>query len=482
MSAMPDAPVVELDAPQPSGLERALSEGQQREFARRAELFGHSVAELERGAEVVTFTRMPTVPSVRALVLASEEQRRRRQAVFFSPQIEQRQSIGQGVHDRLEAFVWAAGEMEPIDVERASLHLPFPTRLLSIRNKSLGDGESWDVSVRGEHWELDDRDDVISVVNIGELRIGPGANVLVRGNLLILAIQRLICEPRDLVSPYHLAILPTPFSVDPRIGPLHGPPGGPGRSGSDGADGVPAETRQTLLGPQLAAPPRPGEGDGCSGGDGTSGEPGGRARTGGATKIAEIMIRELEGSLSLLAAGGAGGDGGRGGDGGAGGSGGRGAPGVRALGAEVPGGNGGRGGRGGDGGDGGRGGNGGICSNIFVSVPHGLEHRIDVLAQAAHGGAGGAGGAGGTGGAGGAAGAAGASAGPAAGVEGRAGERGAPGAHGRDAKGGRTRPAPPVYVNEVRADARDVAMAIAEPAQVVSNDRRQPRTAAPRRT
>ena len=391
---MSDASLVELDRLQASEVERALSGAQHREFTRRAAQFGHSVAELEQGAELLTFTRMPTVPSVRALVLATEEQRRRRQAVFFSPQIEQRQSIGQGVHDRLEAFVWAAGEMEPIDVERASLHLPFPTRLLSIKNKSLGDGESWDLSVRGEHWELDDRDDIISVVNIGELRIGRGASVLVRGNLLILAIQRLICEPRDLASPYHLAILPTPFSVDPRIGSLHGAPGGPGRAGSDGTDGVPPQTRQTLLGPQLAATARPGDGDGRPGGGGTSGEPGGRARTGGATKIAEIMIRELEGSLSLLAAGGAGGDGGGGGDGGAGGSGGRGAPGVRALGAEVPGGNGGRGGDGGDGGDGGRGGNGGICSNVFVSVPHGLEQRVEVLAQAAYGGAGGAGGAG----------------------------------------------------------------------------------------
>ena len=450
-------------------LQRPLSEVQHREFVQRAALFDHSLSELEHGAEIVTFTRMPSIPSVRALVLATEPQRRRRQAVFFSPQIELRRTIGQGVHDRLESFAFAAGEMDPEDDERASLHFPFPTRALSVLNKRLADGESWDLSVRGEHWELDDRDDILNVVNIAELRIGREASILVRGNLLILVIQRLICEPRDSATPYHLAILPTPFSVDPRIGPLHGAPGADGRAGSDGGDGVPAETRPTWLGPQLVAPARAGLGDGRAGGDGAGGEPGRRGRTGGATRIAEITIRELHGSLSLLAAGGAGGDGGRGGDGGPGGSSGRGAPGIRAFGSEVAGGIGGNGGRGGDGGDGGRGGNGGISSNIFVAVPHGLEHRVQVLAQPARGGTGGAGGVGGAGGT-----------GESEGTAGRAGETGVPGACGRPAKSGRARPAPPVYVNERPGAVRDVALALTEPAQVVSNDRRQPRAAAPR--
>src|SRR5579859_2818133 len=59
------------------------------------------------------------------------------------------------------------------------------------------------------------------------------------------------------------------------------------------------------------------------GGDGELG------RTGGATKIAEIVIGRLTGTLTLAAAGG----------------------------------------RGGNGGDGGNGGNGGISSNVFVTLP-----------------------------------------------------------------------------------------------------------------
>jgi hypothetical protein len=204
------------------------------ELARRAAAFGHDVEALERGEEVVTHTTVATIAELRGLSMATAEQRRRRQAVFFHPAIAVRRVLGQGIHDRMEAYVVADGSLDPLDVERASAHFPFPVRVLSVLRKDVPAGEIWDLSVRGDHWGLDDRDDILSVVNVGELRIGPDAAVIVRGNLLMLVIGRLVCE-RGGGDPPQLAVLPTPFSVDRWQGALHG---GGGAAGSDGAAGA----------------------------------------------------------------------------------------------------------------------------------------------------------------------------------------------------------------------------------------------------
>ena len=315
-------------------------------------------------------------------------------------------------------------------------------------------GESWDLSVRGGHWGLDDRDDILSVVNVGSLRLEPGATVLVQGNLLILIVQRLICEPGELgelgeMGACRLAILPTPFSVDNRTGPLHGSGGVAGRDGVHGADGVAAPTAPTWLGGRLLRPVVPGAADGADGGEAAAGGGGSTGRTGGAAKIAEVTIGDLAGSLAILATAGRGGDGGTGGAGGRGGDGGHGAPGQRTLQGIIPPGRGGDGGSGGHGGPGGRGGGGGIASNVFVSLPPGQVTQVRVLAHPAGGGRGGPGGRGGVGGLrprrGGAnvpEPGAGAAVPPPDGRPGQASPNGIP---GRD---GRARPAPPVFVNE----------------------------------
>jgi hypothetical protein len=408
-----------------------------REFARRATLLGHDLDALQSGAELVTHTTTESIALIRGHCLADAAARRRRQAVFFSPEIELRRPYGQGIHDRLEACVFADGEMDAADMRQASIHFPFPTRTLSVLSKTVLDGETWDLSVRGDYWDLDERDDIVNVVNVGELSVETGASVIVRGNLLVLSIQRLVCEPRHDAVPHHFAILPTPYSLDRREGPLDGAAGSDGEAGHDGVDGVAPATQPTLLGPRLLSAPAPGATDGECGGDGGEGRPGAGGRTGGAAKTAEITIRELAGELVLLAAAGGGGSGGAGGHGGPGGAGGHGAAGVRGIGGVVEAGAGGRGGRGGAGGEGGRGGNGGISSNVFISIPAKLERRVHVLLQDAPGGAGGRGGAPGAGGRGGRGGT----------VE-RAGAPGPPGAGGRDGDAGRTRPAPPVYINE----------------------------------
>ena len=450
-----------------------LSAAQERAFERHARRFGHDVGRLCGGAELVSYPVVPSVAGVRALAAATPGQRRRRQQVFFNPVVELRRSIGQGIHDRIEAFVFADGTIDPADEARTAHHFPFPTRILSVRHRDVRSGESWDLSVRGDHWGLDDRDDIMNVVNVGSLRLEPGATVLARGNLLILIIQRLICEAGE-PGLYQLAILPTPFSVDHDTGPLHGSGGPAGRDGGAGTGGVGAPTAQTWLGARLLRPVVPGAADGRDGGAATPGGDGAKGRTGGASKLAEITIGELAGQLTILATAGRGGGGGAGGAGGRGGCGGDGAPGQRTMQGVIPPGSGGDGGRGGDGVRGGRGGHGGIASNVFVSLPPGQTGQVRVLA---HPSGGGQGGPGGRGGAGGQAGRGGAHA-PEPGAAGVSrprpdGRPGLPGADGLPGRDGRARPAPPVFVNERAVEPMPAPAQVPPPDTVWSLDTRR---------
>jgi hypothetical protein len=475
-----------------SGLDR-LTSAQDSAFDWHARRFGHDPGRLRSGAEHVSYPSIPSFAALRTLSAATPEQRRRRQEVYFGPPIAIRRSIGQGVHDRLEAAVFADGPVDPADEARAARHLPFPTRILSVRHRDVGKEECWDLSVRGEHWGLDDRDDILNVVNIGSLRLAPGAIVTVRGNLLILIVQRLICDG-DGDAPCQLAILPTPFSVDSRTGPLDGSAGLAGRDGTAGSDGTGALTAPTWLGrDRLTGPVVPGACDGRDGGEGGPGGDGSKGRNGGTSKIAEITIAELTGSLTLVATTGRGGDGGAGGNGGDGGCGGCGADGQRTLPAILPPGRGGSGGTGGSGGRGGRGGDGGISSNVFVSLPPAQEGQLRVLSHPARGGHGGRGGTSGT--------------------DGRPGRSGTPapmpaapgtgttttgtgtgtgtGTTGTEARGwpdrdtsvpgqdeadghdGRVRPAPPVFVNERLVEPVPGPVAVRPPAAVTSRDTRR---------
>jgi len=450
-----------------------LSAAQEQAFERHARRLGHDTGRLRGGAELVSYPIVPSVAALRALPAATPGQRHRRQQVFFNPVIELRRSIGQGVHDRLEAVVFADGTVDPADQARTGYHFPFPTRILSVRHRDVRSGQSWDLSVRGEHWGLDDRDDIMNVVNVGSLRLEPGATVLARGNLLILIIQRLICEPGD-PGGYQLAILPTPFPVDSGTGPRHGPGGPAGGDGAGGAGGVSALTAQTWLGARLLGPVVPGAADGSDGGEATAGGDGAKGRTGGASKLAEITIGELPGSLTILATAGRGGDGGDGGDGGRGGDGGHGAPGQRTLQGIIPPGRGGDGGHGGVGGRGGRGGHGGIASNVFVSLPPGQAGQVRVLAHPSGGGRGGPGGRGGDGGQ---AGRGGAHV-PEPGASGVSrpppdGRPGLPGANGLPGRDGRPRPAPPAFVNERAVEPMPTPTQIPPPDAVWSLDTRR---------
>ena len=107
------------------------------------------------------------------------------------------------------------------DADRARLarHLPFPVRLLSVLCRTVAAGEVWDLTVAPGMLGVDERDDLLNVVNVGELAIEPGGRVVVQGNLLMLGCQHLWRPaPGQGGEDYQLAVLPTPYPVDPGPG------------------------------------------------------------------------------------------------------------------------------------------------------------------------------------------------------------------------------------------------------------------------
>jgi hypothetical protein len=420
-----------------------LSDREIEAFLGRARQLGHDPARLLAGEVTETRTPVPDLEQLRELSCASLTERRARQAVFFHPAIAIRSRLGQGVHDRCEAYVFADGTADHADRARLARHLPFAARQLSVLYRQVAAGEVWDLTVAAQELGLDGRDDLLNVINVGELVIDPGGRVIVQGNLMMLGCQHLrVPAPSRRAADYQLGVLPTPHPVDARTGPRHGRAGAPGAAGQPGRAGTRPAGVPTLIGLALSEPP----GDQMNGTDGTGGARGGNGgagRTGGAAKTAEVTIGRLTGPLTLVAAGGDGGRGGAGGKGGAGGDGGAAAPGFRSLAGPAGPGRPGQGGLGGGGGDGGRGGNGGISSNVFVTLPEPMTGQLTVVTYPAAGGTGGAGGRPGRGGQGGR----GASEADGANGTGGAGADGSAGVPGKTGRDGVRRPPPAVFVN-----------------------------------
>ncbi len=426
-----------------------LQHEQLQEFYVCADKFGHDLAVLQAGEEICTYITIPTLSEAgRILTHLNEAQRKARAANFFNTAVAARRRLGQGVHDRGEASVITGSDISEHDLQGLSNHLPLRAKVVSVLHKTVRAGEIWDVSVRGEVWDLDDREELYVGLNIGTLVLEPGASVAVQGNVLSFLCQKIIAiAPANPAQNYQeqsrIAILPTPFSVDFSEGPLHGVPGKAGENGENGSDGKPLRLAQSLLGKRLQQPLDEATLDGTPGTNGGPGQAGTKGRNGGMAKLADIILRSVEGLLLIFAQAGQGGAGGHGGQGGVGGDGGNGAAGAKVIAGLIAGGRGGVGGTGGQGGNGGNGGNGGIASNIFLIVPPGDEAKVKGLALPSEPGSGGQGGAGGSGGNGGRGGD-----GPDeqhVGVSGSSGQTGASGLAGR---AGRGRPAPAIFLNE----------------------------------
>lgn len=82
----------------------------------------------------------------------------------------------------------------------------------------------WDVSTRGNEWNVDDGEELYCIVNVGKLVIHSGASLDVRGNVFSFVCQELekreddikncdwkVGKDKELPS-FDIGLLPTPFS------------------------------------------------------------------------------------------------------------------------------------------------------------------------------------------------------------------------------------------------------------------------------
>lgn len=421
---------------------------QWQEFYEKAVVLGHDTDALARGAEEVRYFRFETVyDSAKLLSVATPEQRILRQETFYQPALIIRERLGQGKHDRGEAVTFANGELCEADAQGLQNHLPGRIKAVSVLEKTIPAGEVWDISVRGSEWDIDDMEELYTTINVGRLILEPGAKVVVRGNVASILCQELIVlkdhsipDTETIFHNYQIGILPTPFSVDFKSGPLNGADGENGEHGDPGSDGIPPHYSSTLLGYQLLEETSQEQMSGNHGSSGTDGTPGVDGRNGGMCKIAEITIRNLEGNLTVFSQAGKGGDGGHGGSGGDGGHGGNGTTGCKLMRSILPSGYGGNAGHAAHGAKGGNAGHGGLSSNIYVNVPEAQTDQVNCIALFSEGGKGGKGGATGRPGRGGKNG--GGSYPATDGTDGNAAES------GKDGKDGRQRPAAAMFLNE----------------------------------
>lgn len=128
---------------------------QEREFIERVALLGHDKAAIKHGRECCAYFTLPTVfDARRVLSLATPANRQARQETFFNPGVAARRRLGQGLHDRGEAVLFAAGTIADADREGQSRHLPIHVKGLSVFERTIEAGDVWDLSVRGDAWGL----------------------------------------------------------------------------------------------------------------------------------------------------------------------------------------------------------------------------------------------------------------------------------------------------------------------------------------
>lgn len=416
------------------------------EFYERAIRLGHDVVVLQELGEVSRCFTCPTIEEInRWISVATPAQREKRQKTFFNPPILLRQRLGQGMHDRCEAVIFANGRVEKeADREGLERHFPIMVKAISIAEKIIPQGEVWDVTATALEWGRDTQDEIYTILNVGRLVFEEGSHLIIRGNVFSFLCQEMIIHgKRTTNEAYQIGILPTPFSVDFKGGELDGCHGKNGLPGIHGIAGTFPELEGSFLGPILKASIQPYEMNGTDGANGEDGSPGSNGRNGGMCRIAEITVRKLEGQLGLFVQAGRGGDGGHGGNGAPGGNGGSGADGCKHLTGLLHGGQGGNAGNGGHGGDGGHAGNGGLSSNIYLCVPPEMKNNVHIITLASEGGRGGNGGQEGPAGHYGEGGV-----GIAPILPGSHGQKASPGKEGKRGKDGKGRSAPYIFLNE----------------------------------
>ena len=413
-------------------------------FLEKADRLQHSREKLLGGEEIISFFKFLSLEEGGyAASNATTEDRAIRSKTFFHDSIIARAKLGQGVHDRGEAFVFAGVTPTEADRKSFSEHLPLHAKATSVLYKTVKKGETWDITIDPRFWGLNEMEEVYTILNVGTLILEKGARIVVRGNVFTMLCQQLICEDINDANDFHIGIWPTPFAVDFGHGPHDGGHGENGFSGIAGVDGQPVYAQQSILGPWIAEEQVIQTGA-TAGSDGTNGKEGNKGRNGGMCKLAEITIRSLQGGLHVFSQAGTGGNGGNGGAGGDGGDGGNGGNGAAGFNKIIANGNGGGGGAGGNGAKGGNAGHGGLASNIYIDIPVSYMRQLHLRSEPSIGGKAGAGGKKGLGGKGGDAGTTGIKV-----SAGKAGLNGADGSTGKNGAEGRGRPGANFYVNNI---------------------------------
>ncbi len=163
------------------------------EFAAVAEMLDQDPDLLFAGDELVSFIRLPDFERARqVLSRATDEQRAKRGATFFDA-IRARQRLGQGMHDRGEAVVFADSVLHEPDLRGIQNHLPIRVKTVSVWQKRVPAGTEWDLSVRATDWDFDDdMEELYVLANFGTLVLEPEARLVVRGNVFSMVCQELV--------------------------------------------------------------------------------------------------------------------------------------------------------------------------------------------------------------------------------------------------------------------------------------------------
>ncbi len=166
------------------------------EFIQVASLLGRSLAALENSQEVTSYSRIPDPQQFRKIMSRGTDLSRCRRGKTFFDAIGYRTRIGQGMHDRGEAYVFADADLCDADRRGLSNHFPVRLKSISVARKRLRAGQVWDVSTCGEDWGVDALEELYVLLNVGRLEVEPGAAILVQGNVFsfVFVTERILTE------------------------------------------------------------------------------------------------------------------------------------------------------------------------------------------------------------------------------------------------------------------------------------------------
>tara|TARA_B110000483_G_C18182166_1_gene537483 strand:+ start:746 stop:1936 length:1191 start_codon:yes stop_codon:yes gene_type:complete len=312
------------------------------------------------------YTDIPTVEHMRHLMgPKSNAVRKDRSSVFFrSRQMQARNKLHLGIHDRAEEFSFADGQVRESDLLNIRKHFPLPLKVFRYETMRLSSTEILDLTSSHKQWPaLHYRSELYVYFHVNKLIIEPGAQLVIHGNLLVFCCDEIIIDRKPSPNLFpgrpfdcQLSILGTKhFSVS-RTKPR---PAIDGLDGTNGANGITwhkATETPSLFGP----PPTKTTSDAdltCTqneqatcGQDGGDGKDGTAGASGGMTMLADIRIGKLTNFL----------------------------PNSFRIFTQA-----------GTGNNGGNGGNGGLSSNIFVQIPEGCRQYFDIKTHNSIGGKGG---------------------------------------------------------------------------------------------